>query len=110
MITISTSYLLEWCAIIVAIGGAITYLVKGINTAKRPIEELQRQLDEHLDMLARDKRRLDDLERQIQGHDGINRLMLECLLAVLGHLEEGNHTQQMAETRKKVELFLLEKK
>ena len=110
MITISTTTLLDICALVVAVGGALTYIIKGVNTAKRPIEELQMQLDEHFEMLARDKKRLDEIEKVLDQQSDTNRLMLECLLAVLGHLEDGNHTNQMKETRSKVESFLLEKK
>lgn len=109
MITISTTALTEACALIVAIGGAITYMMKGIREAKRPIEELQKQLDEHFDMLARDKKRLDDHDKAMDAQGETNRLTLECLLVMLGHLEEGNHSNQMKETRRKVEEFLISK-
>lgn len=110
MITINISTLLQICAIITAVGGALAWIVKGINTAKRPVEELQTQLDDHFSMLARDKKRLDELDNIVESQKATNRLCLECMLVILGHLEQGNHTNQMAETRKKVELFLLEKK
>lgn len=109
MITISYGAILETCAIIAAVGGAITYLAKGVQQARRPIDELQKQLDEHFDMLARDKKRLDEHDKAVELQTKTNRLTLECLLVMLGHLEEGNHTNQMAEARQKVERFLLEK-
>lgn len=109
MITLSYTTLLDVCAIIVAIGGALTYIIKGVQQAKRPIDELQSQLDEHFDMLARDKKRLDEIDKIVDTQAQTNRLTLECLLVMLGHLEEGNHTNQMAAARKKIELFLLDK-
>lgn len=109
MITLSYTTLLDVCAIIVAIGGALTYIIKGVQQAKRPIDELQAQLDEHFDMLARDKKRLDEIDKIVETQAQTNRLTLECLLVMLGHLEEGNHTNQMAKARKKIESFLLEK-
>lgn len=97
------------CAAIVAIGAAVTVIVKLYQWLRKPSSDNAQELDDFRMYLASDKRRIETLENQQREADRQNKLMLRGLVTLLGHEIDGNHTDQLIHVRDEIQDYLIER-
>ena len=95
------------CSLIMSIAAVVGLVASAVKKAKTP-EALQNQ-------------RLDDLEKAVKRHDEVflkdlkrfesmedgNKIMLECMLALLSHSIDGNDIDGMRAARKNLNQYLI---
>ena len=93
--------------VVTAFGAAATYFVKLYKWYKAPNEEqdrrltkVEQRLDRHDQLLMNDKNRLDQIERS-------NMVQMRALLAMVNHMIDNNHTQALADVRKELNDYLV---
>lgn len=106
---VTAAGVLKICGLIVAIGGALLYLIRAIKTLTQPIADIKATLERHETYLERDKQRLDKLEQEVEQNQDSTKLILKSITAMLAHMETGNHTKQMAAIRTDIERYLIDK-
>ena len=104
---ISVEVFLQICAGIVCVGGALGYLIRGFRLMKKPSDEIQSILKKHDEYLDRDNKRLQNLEDIIADNTKCLRLIMEAVITMLSHFEDGNHTKELSSEKKKLESYLL---
>ena len=57
--------------------------------------------------LDRDNKRLQNLEDIIADNTKCLRLIMEAVITMLSHFEDGNHTKELSSEKKKLESYLL---
>ncbi len=99
--------ILAVCAGISCIAAAVGWVIKGINAAKRPREEIENRIsacekaiEEHNRFFDNDKHRLESIE------DG-NRVTQKAILALLSHGIDGNDMDAMRTARDELQDFLI---
>ena len=99
--------ILAVCAGISCIAAAVGWVIKGINAAKRPREEIEKRLEtcektieDHNRFFLNDKRRLESIE------DG-NRVTQKAILALLSHGIDGNDVEAMRSARDELQDYLI---
>lgn len=91
---------------ITAFGAAATYFVKLWKWYKAPNEEqdrrigqLEKRVDRHEDLLAKDNIRLEQIERS-------NAVEMRALLAMVNHMIDNNHTDTLLKVREELSDYL----
>ena len=105
---ITVDILLKICAGISCVGLALSYLIKTIKTLFKPADEYIKKIQQHDELFANDKKRLDNIESIITDIRECTMLLLESQVATLEHLEDGNHTKMLQEKKNKIDNFLYE--
>ncbi len=102
-------YILAVAGGISTIAAAGNWIVKIITALKAPNAEQNRRLanlEKHMEevdgFLAKDKKRLDNIDES-------TRVTQRALLALLAHGIDGNHQSQMEEAKNELELHLIKK-
>ena len=108
-IQIFMSVLLAICACVVAVSGAIAAIVKFWKWAHRQSDENQATINDIMKWLASDKHRIEDLETSQAEMDKQNKLLLKAIVSLMSHELDGNHTEQIAQTRDEIQNYLIEK-
>ena len=106
---ITIDVFLKLCAGISCVGLEVSYLLKTIRSLKKPVDDINKKFKSYDDYFEEDKKRLDELEKSINGIAECNKLLLEAVYSMLGHFEDGNNTNMLREEKKKIESFLLNK-
>lgn len=86
------------CAIIVAIGGAMTYIVKLF----KPIFDMKSRVDKYQTYLNNDDLRLKELEIG-------NRIIQKSLIALMDHEITGNSIDKLKKARTDLQNYLIER-
>ena len=95
----------EWVgafAVIMALGGGITYITKPIkdyNTKQKQIDEEIKLIKVHQD---NDNKRLATLEAD-------SKMTLRVLNEILGHLQTGNNTGGMSKAKAELERYIIDR-
>lgn len=97
------------CACIVAVAGAIAAVMRFWKWAHKASDENAQSLDEVKKWLASDKKRIENLEKNQTEAVEQNKLLLKAVVCLMSHELDGNHTKQLAETRDKIQDYLIEK-
>lgn len=87
-------------AIIVSCGSGIAYITK-------PLKEFtnkQRQIDEEIENI---KSHQDNDNKRLATLEADSKMTLQVLNAILGHLQTGNNTGGMAEAKKALENYII---
>ena len=108
MITINVTLLLEICTGIGIICGTGVWVQRLLKPLTKPLEDMKKEISEHAGLLDRDTKELKLLKDQNALNTKTIHLLLEVNLAILEHLETGNATDKMAESKKKIQNFLIE--
>jgi hypothetical protein len=103
---VTIDMLLKICASIAVIGAAIVYIYKTIMFLKQPADKVIKKIEKHDEFLANDKARLDNLEHMMIDMRRCMVLLLESEIAVLEHLEDGNHTKALQEKKNNIANYL----
>ena len=115
-IMIDTSAILAWCTFIAAVCVAAVWIWKAIKPLFRPIKDMQHELEE-IEQRGHDHdERFKEGENRMQRHDEMlkeiqadNKIMMESLALLLSHAETGNNTGEVAQGRRKLETYLINK-
>ena len=105
---ITIDALLKICAAIAAIGAAMTYIYRTYIFVKQPADKVTEKIEKHDKLLTNDKARLDNLEYMMVDMRRCMILLLESEVAVLEHLEDGNHTKALQEKKSNIANYLYE--
>lgn len=96
------------CSLITGVAAVVALFVSLGNKVAAPnrnqnhrIEEIERRLDRHDDILAKDNRRLENIENG-------NRYTQRALLALLSHGIDGNEVEAMKRAKDELTNFLIE--
>lgn len=102
--------LLMSAAVILAIIGAYNAIMQAVKTHRdertaksKPIEELRARMDAHDQMLARDKKRLDDMEE-------LHTVLLRSIKSILSHEVNGNSVDKMKQSMQEIDDYLIRRK
>lgn len=87
---------------IATIGGAISIVERYSEKAKTGRAKIVEQVGEHEKRLARDHKRLSELETS-------DRLIMRGVMQLMSHEIDGNHTEQLKATRDDMESYLINK-
>ena len=77
-------------------------VVKIIKEIKKPNEDLRIQVKENTQKIEKDYERIESMEET-------NKVLCECILALLNHEITGNSIDKMKESRDKMEKHLIQK-
>ena len=108
MITINMTLFLEICTSIGIICATGVWIRKLLKPLTKPLEDIKKEVSNHATFLDRDKKEISLLKDQNAVNTKTIHLLLEVNLAILEHLETGNATNKMAESKKKIQTFLIE--
>lgn len=108
MITINATLFLEICTGIGIVCATGVWIRKLLKPLTKPLEDIKKEVSNHATFLDRDKKEIALLKDQNALNTKTIHLLLEVNLAILEHLETGNATNKMAESKKKVQNFLIE--
>lgn len=75
---------------------------KIIKEAKKPNDDLKKEVQHHTVLLNNDNERLRSMEES-------NKMILQCLLVILNHDITGNGIEKMKESRDELETYLVNK-
>ena len=103
---ITVDILLKVCTSIAAVGLALTYMYRTYKFVKQPADRVTEKIEKHDKLFANDKARLDNLEHMMVDMRRCMVLLLESEVAVLEHLEDGNHTKALQEKKRNIADYL----
>lgn len=103
---ITIDVFLKLCAGISCVGLALSYLIKAINSVRKPVKDVSDKFKNYDEYFQRDKKRLDSFEKVILDSIECNKLLLEAVHSMLSHFEDGNSTNALREEKKKIERYL----
>jgi hypothetical protein len=103
---ITIDVFLKLCAGISCVGLALSYLIKAVNSLKKPVTDMNDRFQHYDECFQMDKRRLDSLEKVILDNIECNKLLLESVHSMLSHFEDGNSTNALREEKRKIEQYL----
>ena len=103
---VTVDILLKVCTSIAAVGLALTYMYRTYKFVKQPADRVTEKIEKHDKLFANDKARLDNLEHMMVDMRRCMVLLLESEVAVLEHLEDGNHTKALQEKKKNIADYL----
>lgn len=96
--TITSNQIIGFLSFIAAIWG----FWKIIKEAKKPNDDLRKEVHRHTELLNSDNKRLQAVEDS-------NKMILQCLFVILNHDITGNGIDRMKESRDELEAFLVNK-
>lgn len=91
---------LAMCGSIATIAGAGAILYRAYKSVKKPDTERDEALKKHTEMLDNDNRRLKELEQS-------NKVLMQSMLAMMSHLIDGNHTEDLKQARDDLQNYLI---
>lgn len=100
MLAHAWQYISLSCTIVMSIGGAGAIILSIIKWFKKPDKDRDTMLNEHEKKLGNDNKRLNELEES-------NRIMMQSMLAIMSHLIDGNHTDQLQKARDDLQDYLI---
>ena len=106
---IFATVLISVCGGVVAISGAVAAVSKFWRYAHKKSDENSATLADVMECLAKDKRRIEDLEQAQAEADKQNKLILKAVVSLMSHELDGNHTAQLTKTRDEIQAYLIEK-
>lgn len=113
---INTDAVLAWCAFITAIGAAVVLIWKALKPVFKPFKDVQDELKE-IEKRGHDHdERFQEGEERMERHDEMlkeiqadTKIMMKSLALLLSHAETGNNTGEVAQGRRELENYLINK-
>jgi len=90
------------CGSIITVGGAGAIVAKIVNKYRKPDKDRDEQMKKHQAMLDNDNKRLKELEEG-------NKVVMQSLLAIMSHLIDGNHTEELKKSKEMVQEYLIKR-
>lgn len=95
------------CTFIIALGGAGAVVIGIIKWAHKPTDTRDEILKKHDELLDNDNKRLKALEEgQIEMQEA-NRILMKSMLALMSHSIDGNHMEELKQTRDDLQEYLI---
>lgn len=95
------------CVIITTLGGAGAIIVSIIKWWRQPDKTRDEILKKHDELLDTDNKRLKALEEgQIEMQEA-NRILMKSMLALMSHSIDGNHMEELKQTRDDLQEYLI---
>ena len=91
------------CGSIVTIAGAVVIIYKLYKKAKQPDSERDKMMKKH-------ERKLENCNARLNSVEDGQAVMMEAVLAILNHLIDGEHVDDLKESAKKVNSYLIKSK
>ena len=95
------------CSLIISIAAVVGLVASAVKKAKTPealqnqrLDELEKAVKKHDELFLNDLRRFESMEAG-------NKIMLECMLALLSHSIDGNDIDGMKAARKNLNQYLI---
>lgn len=98
------------CSCIGIVGGAIKILVEAKKALQKPLDEVNKKLNQYDDFLSRDKERLDKVDEVLAELTQSINMLVRSNRTMLYHMEDGNHTGEIKKELAKLDAWLLEGK
>lgn len=105
------------CAVALVLIGAYNTVMTAIKNRREerqrkdaPVEKLTARLDAHDQMLARDKRRIEEMEERISMMGEQSTIMLRGVRALLSHGVNGNSTDKLKDSMTEIDEYLISRK
>lgn len=109
-ITLSWATLIVLASGITAIGAAWKTIKEAQKALNRPKEELSDKLKHYDECLAKDKKRLDEIEANLELEKKDNEVVLKTLKEIIKHLRTKNNTDAMKKVEENIDNYLIERK
>lgn len=90
------------CGSIITVGGAGAIIAKLITKYRKPDKDRDETMKKHQEMLDNDNKRLKELEEG-------NKVVMQSLLAIMSHLIDGNHTEELKKSKEMVQEYLIKR-
>ena len=75
-----------------------------------PVTQLKERVDRHDELLAKDKDRLDEHDKQLEAMGQESRIMLRGVRALLSHEINGNSTDKLRDSMTEIDDYLIARK
>jgi len=98
------------CSCIGVVGGAVKVLVEAKKALQKPLDEVNKKLEHYDDCLARDKRRIDQMDDALAELTKSINMLVRSNRTMLYHMEDGNHTGEIKKEIDELDAWLLEGK
>ena len=96
--SITSGQILAFCALITALWS----VWKIVKEFKKPNDDLKHTVENHQHLLDNDNKRLKEIENS-------DKMILQCLLAIINHNITGNGIDRMKEIRDELQDFIIKK-
>lgn len=125
------NFVLALCAMIAALSGAVTIIVKIVQKVKSPgrklsaeveeikkqmdqktdgfrqrIEKIEKRLDEGTEQFKKEEQRATDIEEEVRD---TTKMIVKSLQALVAHEIDGNNIEELKQAKKDIDNYLLEK-
>lgn len=104
-----STLILQVCALISAVAGAVKIIVALIGKAKLPNEIQDKRITALEEEVQDIHKRLDEGDAHFSIADEGNRITQEALLALMSHAINGNDVDKLKEAKSKLEAYLIKK-
>lgn len=115
-LVIDTNSILAWCTFIAAVCVAAVWIWKAIKPIFKPIKKMQDELEEiekrghdHDERFQKGEDRMARHDEMLQEIQADNKIMMKSLALLLSHAETGNNTGEVAQGRRELENYLINK-
>ena len=96
--SLTSNQILGFCALVTSLLG----LYKIVKEWKKPSDDLKKTVEKHSELLDVDNKRLKEIENS-------DKMILQCLLAIINHNITGNGIDRMKEIRDELQEFIIKK-
>ena len=96
--SLTSNQILGFCALVTSLWG----LYKIVKEWKKPSDDLKKTVEKHIELLDVDNKRLKEIENS-------DKMILQCLLAIINHNITGNGIDRMKEIRDELQEFIIKK-
>lgn len=96
-------------AVIVAVGGAYTFIEHLVDKASTKSHKIIEQVDKHERMLEKHTEYLSNDNQRLKDVEDTNRLIMRGIMNLLSHEIDGNHTTQLQKVRDAMNEYLMDK-
>lgn len=98
------------CAGVMTIGGAGAIFVALYRWAKKPDINRDEKLNRHDEMLANDKRRIDEHEKRLDESEEADTVLMRAILALMNHAIDGDHIEELVTAKEDLHDFLFNRR
>lgn len=106
--TVDLATIIYIASCIGVIGTAVKVLWSAKVALAKPLDDINRKLEEHETYLENDKKRLEEISKSLDDlTDAIN-ILIKSHQTVLDHLEEGNHSGEIKAEKKNLNDWLVD--
>lgn len=109
-ITISLANLLYICTAISIVGGAIKILWEAKKSLQKPLDKIDAKFEHYDKCLKKDKEKFEQVDKVLEDLTQSMNMLVKSHRTVLYHLQDGNHTGEIAREIEELDDWLLKGK